>query len=114
MAYKSTIHESTGCSPNLQMLNRECSLPVDIMAGNPLGHNSTPCQVQYIEWLTYTMSKTHDFALKNLEQAASKQKKYYDVGLKVGQYKPDQYVWRWCPPAAGPKLSLGWTGLTKY
>ena len=92
MAYRSTIHESTGCSQNFLMLNRECSLPVDIMAGNPPGHNSTPCQVQYIEWLTYTMSKTHDFALKNLEQAASKQKKYYDVGLKVRQYKPDQYV----------------------
>ena len=35
MAYRSTIHESTGCSPNLLMLNRESSLPVDIIAGNP-------------------------------------------------------------------------------
>ena len=35
MAYRSTIHESTGCSPNLLMLNRECCMPIDIIAGNP-------------------------------------------------------------------------------
>ena len=92
MAYRSTIHENTGCSPNLLMLNRECFYPIDIIAGNPPMHKGISCQVEYIEWLTYTVSKTFNFAYKNLEKAATLQKKYYDVGLKVRQYKPEQFV----------------------
>lgn len=110
MAYRSTIHESTGCSPNLLMLNRECSFPIDIVAGNPPAHPETNCPIQYIEWLTYIVNKTHEFAFKSLEKAAISQKKYYDVGLKVRKYKQNEFVWRWYPPLAGLKLGLGWTG----
>ena len=110
MAYRSTIHESTGCSPNMLMLNRECSLPIDIIAGNPPVHPETKCPIQYIEWITYTVNKTYDFVYKNLEKAANLQKKYYDVGLKVRKYKPNDFVWRWYPPLAKLKLGLGWTG----
>ena len=35
LAYRSTIHDSTGCMPNLLFLSRELSLPIDFMAGNP-------------------------------------------------------------------------------
>ena len=33
MAYRSTVHESTGCSPNLLMLEREINLPLDVVVG---------------------------------------------------------------------------------
>ena len=110
MAYRSTVHASTGCSPNLLMLNRECSFPIDIIAGNPPTHPQTSCPIQYLELLTYTVNKTYQFAFKNLDHAASSQKKYYDVGLKVRKYKPNEFVWRWYPPLANSKLGLGWTG----
>lgn len=82
MAYRSTIHESTGCSPNLLMLNREIAMPIDIVAGNPLVHTDTECQIQYIEWLSHIMQKTHEFAFQNLERSAQTQKRNYDKGLK--------------------------------
>ena len=110
MAYRSIVHVSIGCSQNLLMLNRECSFPIDIIAGNPPAHYQTSCPIQYLEWLTYIVNKTHEFAFKNLNQAASSQTKYYDVGLKVRKYKPNEFVWRWYPHLAGLKLALGWTG----
>ncbi len=73
MAYRSTIHESTGCSPNLLMLNREIAMPIAIVAGNPLVHTDTECQIQYIEWLSHIMQKTHEFAFQNLERSAQTQ-----------------------------------------
>ena len=73
-------------------------------------HDNVQCQIQFIEWLTYTMTKTYNFVFKNLEKAATSQKKYYDVGLKVRQYTPGQFVWRWYPPYAVLKLGNGWTG----
>lgn len=42
--------------------------------------------------------------------AASRQKIYYDKGLKQRSYKIGESVWRWYPPAINNKLGQGWTG----
>ena len=110
MAYRSTIHESTGCSPNRLMLGREINYPIDIVSGNPQNVNSPTCSVEYIEWFTQVISRTFDFAFANLGQAASRQKKNYDKGLKPRSFKESDFVWRWYPPIARTKLGLGWTG----
>ena len=110
MACRSTMHESTGCRPNMLMLNRECSLPIDIIAGNPPVHTETQCQIQYLEWLTYTMTNTSNIAFKSLEKAATLQKKYYEAGLKVRQYSQQNFIWRWELPLAALTLGLVWTG----
>ncbi|KAK3720691.1 hypothetical protein QZH41_013369 [Actinostola sp. cb2023] len=35
MAYKSSLHETTGCTPSLMMLGRQISLPVDLVIARP-------------------------------------------------------------------------------
>ena len=35
MAYCASVQESTGCMPNLLFLERELSLPIDLMFGQP-------------------------------------------------------------------------------
>ena len=52
------------------MLNRECSFPIDSIAGIPPAHPQTSYPIQYLEWLTYIVNKTHEFAFQNLNQAA--------------------------------------------
>ena len=48
MAYRSSVHETTKCTPNLLMLNHETNLPFDLMIGAP---PETPaCPVQYVDW----------------------------------------------------------------
>ncbi|CAC5358812.1 unnamed protein product [Mytilus coruscus] len=51
MAYRACIHDSTKCSPNLLMLGREISLPIDVMTGNSICTIELNCPNIYIEWL---------------------------------------------------------------
>lgn len=79
MAYRSSVEESTGCSPNLL---RENNSPIDLIIGNPLSNPNPVCPVEYVEWLRNTLENTHQSAHENLKHAAAKQK-YYDRGFKT-------------------------------
>ena len=108
MAYRSIIQKSTGCSPNLIMFGHEIMSRVDLMLGNPPSSPTPICPVEYVEWLRIVLADSYDFVSENLRQAASKQKKYYDRGMKPREFSESDFVWRWYPPSAGVKLGLGW------
>ncbi|MEW8092744.1 MAG: reverse transcriptase domain-containing protein [Candidatus Thiodiazotropha endolucinida] len=110
MAYRTTQHKSTGCTPNLIFLQREISCPLDLMVGPPPNTLEDICPIQYIEWIKSAMALTHDFVFRNLQVAATRQKTYHDRDLKPRKYDIGDWVWRWYPPTAGQKLGLGWTG----
>lgn len=110
MAYRATENKSTGCTPNLIFLQRQLSCPLDLMVGQPPNTIEEVCPVQYIEWVKSAMTVTHEFVFRNLGKAAKRQKFYYDRGLKPRQYQRGDWVWRWYPPLANQKLTLGWTG----
>lgn len=110
MAYRTTQHKSTGCTPNLIFLQREISCPLDLMVGPPPNTLEDICPIQYIEWIKSAMALTHDFVFRNLKVAATRQKTYHDRHLKPRIYDIGDWVWRWYPPTAGQKLGLGWTG----
>lgn len=42
MAYRSTIHDSTSCPPNLLMFGHEISQPLDLILGKPPHTKHTP------------------------------------------------------------------------
>ena len=48
-AYRAAVNESTGCSPNLLMLGRELTLPVDLMY-SPKQYQGFHCHGEYVEW----------------------------------------------------------------
>ena len=35
LAYRSTLHESTRCSPNMMVFGRDLALPIDVILGTP-------------------------------------------------------------------------------
>ncbi|CAC5378546.1 unnamed protein product [Mytilus coruscus] len=110
MAYRAYIHDSTKCSPNLLMLGREISLPIDVMTGNSICTPELNCPNIYIEWVRESMQRSFDFAHGNLQSSFCRQKRYYDTKLKSRDYKVDSLVFRWYPPEANQKLGLGWIG----
>ncbi|CAG2249684.1 Retrovirus-related Pol polyprotein from transposon 17.6 [Mytilus edulis] len=110
MAYRATIHDSTGYSPFFMMFGRDMMCPIDVVTGNSPDEINANCPVQYVEWLKCTLENTYSFATKYLSRAASRQKKNYDRGVKPRRLVEGDFVWRWYPPFANVKFGLGWTG----
>ncbi|XP_033758002.1 uncharacterized protein LOC117340349 [Pecten maximus] len=108
MAYRSSRNSSTECTPNLVMLGRETSCPLDMMVGLPPGSRGI-CTVQYVYWVQETMRSADKFVFEKLGEAARRQKFYYDRDVKEREFSVDSFVWRWYPPAISNKLGQGWT-----
>ena len=109
-AYRATQHKSTGLTPNMLMLNREIDCPLDLMVGLPPGTETIECPIKYVEWVKNATRNAFEFAYGQLKVAATRQKRYYDRGLRPREFQEGSWVWRWYPPKANLKLGLGWVG----
>ena len=105
MAYRASVHESTKCTPNLLMLNRETNLPVDIMIGSPPG--TTTCPNAYVEWVRQASEHAFEFVQKQLHTSAERQKTLYDRNSGTPKFQVGQTVWRYYPPRAKRKFGRG-------
>ena len=60
-AYRSSVHESTGNTPNLMMFGRENSLPLYLSA--PVTDVEYPkCEQAFVQWIRDAMQQAHAFA----------------------------------------------------
>ena len=64
MAYRSSVHESTGMSPCAMMLGREITLPVDIIYGNSESNKEIPSS-QYVHDLQECLAFIHNLPVRN-------------------------------------------------
>jgi len=110
MAYRASVHESTGCTPNLLMFGRELSLPIDVIVGPPPNPRPILCPSQYVEWLRESMFGAFKIAEKHLEVSVSRQKRNYDKSLKARKFAVGDWVWRWYPPLGNIKFGRKWRG----
>ena len=78
LAYRSTVHDVTGFTPNFIMTGREVSLPLDVMLG------ALPEKKQgvhdYVQALQERMETCFQDVRENLKKFGEKQKKYYNRG----------------------------------
>jgi hypothetical protein len=107
-AYRRTEHQSTGCTPNLMMLGRETSIPLDLIIGAPPGE--TPCPIEWVQKVKDAQRKAHEFARVQLKKSAASQKRYYDRGREEVQFKEGDPVMYWYKPLARGALTRPWTG----
>ena len=108
-AYRATVNESTVCTPNLLMLGREVTLPLDLMFP-PATHTGYQCHTEYVEWVKRAMQDNFERARHHLGVAASRQKRYYDVRTKNRQYTVGDFVLRFYPPNLRNKLLSPYLG----
>lgn len=111
MSYRSAVHESTGCSPNLLQFGREIQIPIDIIMGtNPNPQLQTSCYVKYVEWLKSSLKHAFEFARSRMQSSVKHQKHYHDRTAKEKLFKQGDLVLYYKAPEANKKLGFGWHG----
>ena len=108
-AYRATVNESTGCSPNIVMLGREITMPIDLMYP-PTHYVGNWCHVKYVEWVKRALQDNFERARHQLGVAAERQKRYYDVRTKARQFEVNDFVLRFYPPNLRNKLNSPYIG----
>ena len=112
MAYRTSVHASTGCTPQLMVYGREANLPIDLVYSPTNPPDLPACGPEYVEFIRDAIRTAHEFARDHLHQAAVRQKKGYDAHAKnnakfeVGDLVRYYYV----PLTQGNKFARPWTG----
>ncbi|CAI5677314.1 unnamed protein product [Oreochromis niloticus] len=93
MAYRATKHSSTGLTPNMMLLGREITEPIDLVAGLPA--DETPgCTVpQYVVQLRERLKLSHQLAREALGKSVECAKRQYDKNICQVQYQVGAAVW---------------------
>ena len=112
MAYRSAIHDTTGCSPVKLMMGRELKLPIDLIFGRP--EEEPPQTVtDYANMLHERLERVHHFAHDQLQLMSNKMKQRYDPLLECQPFQAGDAVWLHNPlrkKGLSPKLQRPWQG----
>ena len=113
MAYRSAVHETTGCTPSEMMFGRELRLPVDLLYGCP-GAVERPTEPNdYADRLRDQLAIVHQYARDHLKLESDRQKLSYDHRLCSRVFNPGQAVWFYNPRRRvgfSPCLQRSWEG----
>ena len=78
MAYRSSIHESTGFSPYCLMFGEECTLPMDVGLLRRDQVSPDPIKNPYALWVRDVLEVAYDQVCRTSGQAVQRQKLLYD------------------------------------
>jgi len=113
MAYRSAIHESTGCTPNELMFGCDVRQPVDPVFSSPPVPATPPDSTNFPRNLRGQVRKVHQLARENLDTASRQQKRLYDQRSQANSYWEGEKVWLYNPQSEkgrSPKLQTPWEG----
>ena len=112
MAYRSAEHETTSFTPNMLMLGRETTMPLDLVYEMPSSIKTIPPN-RWVWELQERLEQAHDLVRKYSEGSILRQKAYHDrkvswerfeIGDKVYVYFPVKRI------GCSPKLTSFWRG----
>jgi len=113
-AYRATVHESTGMSPNKLFLGREVRMPIDLVMGLPLEEAvSDVSPDEYLSKLRQNAALAYQLARKQLYASAERRKKYYDAGVRPERFAVGDWVFYHYPrryTSRSPKWQKAYTG----
>ena len=111
-AYRTTVHEVTGYTPNFVMTGREVLLPLDIMLGTVTDEERKTVP-DYVERLQARLKTCFEEVRDHLRAFGEKQKRYYNLKAHGEQYKAGDLVYlreKTRKKQVSPKLSPKWKG----
>ena len=92
MAYRTAIHESTGCTPASLMLGRDSRLPIDLLYGRP-DQEPPRSTLVYSENLEVRLEQIQEFARDNLKITRDRMKERYDLSVDNTLLERGDPVW---------------------
>ena len=115
MAFRSSPQETTGYTPNLLMLGRETTLPLELIIGSPSPAATFSTTAEYVTAFQQRCEKAFRLAREHSRQGQERQKRNYDGRItKVSpSYTINEKVWLVTPTrrrGRSPKLQLSWSG----
>ena len=112
MAYRSSMHETTGMTPNALMLGREVCTPQDLMFELPSSVKCTPHNT-WCWLLQERLENAHRHVRIHTEQSMVRQKHYHDRKLHWKTFSKGDRVCVYFPrtkPGKSPKFTTFWNG----
>jgi hypothetical protein len=91
MAYRSSVNETTGFTPNMIMMGREITLPIDMVL--PSVDATERNYAEFVENIRNHMHDVQHEVRKNTNWAVEHQRKYYDLRSKDKLIKTGDKVW---------------------
>ena len=82
MAYRSSKQSSTGQIPNMLMLGREVTLPLQVVIERPKEILEAPDVNEYGQEMQTRMHLAHEITRKTLKRKTEYQKRYYDAKFR--------------------------------
>ena len=113
LAYRSSIHESTGQTPAAMMFGREVTLPIDLLLGSFPDQKHRSSDLPYLHELKEKLKEIHEIARENLEKSCDRQKRLYDHRANAHSYNVGDSVFLFDPTkkkGISPKLQSRWVG----
>ncbi|KAI5086444.1 hypothetical protein C0J45_23359, partial [Silurus meridionalis] len=92
MAYRANKHSSTGFTPNMMLLGREITEPMDLVTGEPLNDTTTK-SFPHVVQMRERLELAHQVARKTLGKSVERAKKQYDKRAAQTCYKVGDAVW---------------------
>lgn len=120
MAYRSSIHSSTGKTPNKMVFGKEVTLPLQAVIPTLCRETDIQEVNEYVEILQKRFQSAHEEARKSLKKSNSYQKRHYDLRAKKRSLYDGQAVWVYEPTrkvGVCHKLTSKWKGpyiVTQY
>ncbi|KAJ8939041.1 hypothetical protein NQ318_007672 [Aromia moschata] len=111
LAYRSSVHETTGQTPASIVMGRELRLPYDLKFGCTPGDDVAG--EDYVSTLRQRMDDIHERVRSNIQGASDRMKETYDINANDGRYQPGNQVWLYNPQrrrGLSPKLQSSWEG----
>ena len=105
MAYRSSVHDTTGMTLNMMMFGQEVATPLDLQYGMSSQIKETPSNKWVLE-LQERLENAHAFVRNKMNQSKVRQKHYHDRKLKWKQFEDGKKACVFFPrrkPCASPK-----------
>lgn len=92
MAFNSTVHATTGETPNKIVQGRHLHMPLDVITQLDASDAEMVPQHEYVQQLENRLRVSHDIVRRHTARSMSRQKYYHDRGISYTDYQEDDLV----------------------